>query len=53
LERRKSTIRRAPASFALDARRAKEVLGWEPQVSFDEGVRRTMKWWRKTIEPAS
>jgi nucleoside-diphosphate-sugar epimerase len=33
-------------SFALDSRRAKQVLGWEPQVPFDEGVRRTVDWWR-------
>jgi len=34
-------------SFALDSRRARQVLGWEPQVSFDDGVRRTVNWWRK------
>ena len=33
-------------SFALDNRRAKELPGWEPQVPFDEGVRRTVDWWR-------
>ena len=36
-------------SFALDNRRAKQVLGWEPQVSFDEGVRCTLDWWRGAI----
>ena len=33
-------------SFALDNRRARAVLGWQPQVDFDEGVRRTVEWWR-------
>lgn len=33
-------------SFALDNRRARDVLGWRPQVPFDEGVRRTIDWWR-------
>ena len=40
-------------SFALDSRRARQLLGWEPKISFDEGVRRTVDWWRKTFEPAS
>ena len=29
---------------ALDNRRAGEILGWTPQVSFDEGVARTVEW---------
>jgi GDP-L-fucose synthase len=33
-------------SFALDNRRAHDLLGWQPQVSFDDGVRRTIAWWR-------
>jgi nucleoside-diphosphate-sugar epimerase len=40
-------------SFALDSRRARQVLGWEPKVSFDEGVRRTVEWWRKAFERAA
>jgi GDP-L-fucose synthase len=39
-------------SFALDSRRAKQLLGWEPKISFDEGVHRTVDWWRKTFERA-
>jgi nucleoside-diphosphate-sugar epimerase len=39
-------------SFALDSRRAKQVLGWQPQVSFEEGVRRTVDWWRANVRPA-
>jgi GDP-L-fucose synthase len=38
-------------SFALDNRRALEVLGWKPEVPFDEGVRRTVQWWKKTFGP--
>jgi UDP-glucose 4-epimerase len=30
----------------LDAARAKRVLGWEPQVGFKEGLRRTLEWFR-------
>ncbi len=29
-----------------DARRAKEFLGWEPRISFDEGLARTIQWYR-------
>jgi nucleoside-diphosphate-sugar epimerase len=38
-------------SFALDNRRALEVLGWKPEVVFDEGIRRTVAWWKKTFAP--
>jgi GDP-L-fucose synthase len=40
-------------SFALDNRRALEVLGWKPEVSFDEGVRRTVRWWRQAFGAAA
>jgi GDP-L-fucose synthase len=33
-------------SFSLDNSRALERLGWKPEVPFDEGVRRTVEWWR-------
>lgn len=32
-------------SRALDNRRAKERLGWEPRFSFEEGLRRTIDWY--------
>ncbi len=40
-------------SFALDNRRAFEVLGWKPEVSFDEGVRRTVQWWKQAFGAAA
>jgi UDP-glucose 4-epimerase len=30
----------------LDASRAREVLGWEPRVSFSDGLKRTVEWSR-------
>jgi len=36
----------------LDASRAKRVLGWEPTVSFHEGLRRTVEWTRRHKLPA-
>jgi UDP-glucose 4-epimerase len=35
----------AVSVVAID--RAREVLGWEPQVGFAEGLRRTISWWRQ------
>jgi UDP-glucose 4-epimerase len=33
--------------ISLDASRAKEVLGWEPKVGLDEGLRRCVEFYRK------
>lgn len=33
-----------------DISRAKELLGWEPVVPFDEGMRRTIAWFRERVE---
>jgi dTDP-glucose 4,6-dehydratase len=32
-----------------DITRAREVLGWEPQIRFDEGMRRTIAWFRERV----
>src|SRR5690349_5027901 len=32
-----------------DISRAKEVLGWEPRIDFEEGMRRTIAWFRKQV----
>jgi dTDP-glucose 4,6-dehydratase len=32
-----------------DITRAREVLGWEPKVGFDEGMRRTVTWFREQV----
>lgn len=37
-----------PAQY-LDARRAREELGWKPTVGLDEGLRRTAEWYRSAI----
>ncbi len=39
-------------SFALDSTRAAKVLGWQRQVSLDEGIARTVQWWRDNIGTA-
>lgn len=35
-------------SRALDISRARKILGWEPKVSLEEGLRRTIEWYTKT-----
>jgi dTDP-glucose 4,6-dehydratase len=32
-----------------DITRAKELLGWEPKVGFDEGMERTIAWFRQQV----
>jgi dTDP-glucose 4,6-dehydratase len=32
-----------------DITRAREVLGWEPRIAFDEGMRRTIAWFRERV----
>jgi CDP-glucose 4,6-dehydratase len=38
-----------PAQY-LDATRAREVLGWKPEFSLEEGLRRTAAWYRDFLE---
>lgn len=40
-------------SFALDNSYAKARFGWAPEVSFSEGVHRTIEWWRRNHETHS
>jgi UDP-glucose 4-epimerase len=37
----------------LDATRARRVLGWRPEVPFEEGLRRTLAWYRETQASAA
>ncbi|CCQ73060.1 NAD(P)-dependent oxidoreductase [Magnetospira sp. QH-2] len=36
-------------SLALDCSKAREQLGWQPQVGLDEGIRSTLGWWRENV----
>ena len=33
----------------LDATRARKLLGWSPRVALDEGLTRTIAWYRKLL----
>ena len=38
-----------PLSRALDNTRARKLLGWKPRFSLEEGLRRTIQWYKKTL----
>jgi dTDP-glucose 4,6-dehydratase len=33
-----------------DITRAKEVLGWEPRVGFEEGIKKTIEYFRTSLK---
>ena len=35
--------------LVADASKARNLIGWEPRISLEEGLRRTVEWFRKTI----
>jgi nucleoside-diphosphate-sugar epimerase len=41
-----------PLNRVADNSRAKQLLGWEPEVTFREGLRRTIDWYYKTKDRA-
>jgi nucleoside-diphosphate-sugar epimerase len=36
-----------------DISKARNLLGYEPTVSFEEGLRRTIEWYRTAVVPSS
>ena len=38
-------------SFCLDCEKAKVELGWEPSVSLEEGIQKTLAWYKSNIKP--
>ena len=48
---RDETSHEIPAQF-LDASKAREMLGWAPLFSLDEGLERTIAWYRETLGAA-
>lgn len=35
-----------PVTIALDCARARDELGWRPTIDLDDGIARTLAWWR-------
>ncbi len=42
-----------PFDLALDCAKARTELGWEPRISLEEGIGRTVRWWRENVAPTS
>jgi nucleoside-diphosphate-sugar epimerase len=40
-------------SLFLDCGLAEKELGWKPQVKLEDGIARTISWWRDNIDPAT
>lgn len=40
-------------SLYLDCSLARQELGWSPQVPLDDGIARTVAWWRENIDPST
>ncbi len=36
--------------YAIDASKIKKELGWEPQINFEEGIKKTVKWYVENKE---
>ena len=39
-----------PTSLFLDCSRAKELLNWEPKYTLDEGIKKTLTWYKANIK---
>ena len=37
-----------PTSLFLDCTKAKDLLGWEPQIDIDQGIQKTLKWYKES-----
>ena len=40
-----------PFTLALDCGRVRDAVGWEPATALDDGIRRTIEWWRANAKP--
>ncbi len=42
-----------PFNLVLDCTRARDELGWQPRIALDEGIGRTIDWWRANVGRAA
>ena len=36
--------------MSADNRRAKEILGWEPKIAFEDGLKVTIEWFKRFLD---
>lgn len=48
-EEYREDVKDAVRFSGIDARKAQEVLGWKPRVVFEDGVEKTVEWYRTNI----
>lgn len=46
---RRSAIALTGLPQRIDSRRTREILGWQPEMGFDEGIRRAFDWYHATF----
>ena len=39
-----------PFDMYLDCNKAKKEIGWTPQIEIDQGIKKTISWWKKNIK---
>ena len=39
-----------PFDMYLDCTKAKKEIGWTPQIEIDQGIKKTISWWKKNIK---
>lgn len=45
--RRRAVVERLCGNLQVDISKARQLLGWQPPLTVDEGLRRTAEWYRK------
>lgn len=43
------TVFGTPISFSIDSHHTRELLGWRPRVSLEEGIKKTVDWFRANL----
>ena len=39
-----------PTTIILNCSKAKKLLGWEPKIYLDEGIEKTLEWYKENVQ---